>query len=335
MDLRVQRVSVSNPALHMSWIGSVAKWRLQGYSRTQNLDYLQLKSDPKHLARFHIVWFIKVMQECAASAASFRPWFAVTGIKFIHSIHWKRCEEEKHLLSLHFLQLFLLQKTSSYPLPWESASRASAHFTSSVLKMSSKTTGCILSIIIFNCKNEKPTVAASVYDLSSFNLLNRGSAKEIATFSSREVIQRTQVGQKLCIKYRIFSLHASKVLILCKEWKTGDGLYLPQSCKYTKSRRSRDYNGSLPSTSRFCLSCQSHGSCKYDFVGRKFVFSVVHLFFVASFGSSLSSLTFFLQHYNMETNSCRLQRTQIWTWQAWLIFSPSIRNQNQQILSWR
>jgi len=66
--------------------------------------------------------------------------------------------------------------------------------------MSSKT-GTVLSIIIFNCKNDKTaTVAASVMDLSSFSMFNRGSAKEIATFSSREVVARTAVGQKLCIR---------------------------------------------------------------------------------------------------------------------------------------
>jgi len=67
----------------------------------------------------------------------------------------------------------------------------------------------LFSVLIFRWVEGKlPFLLCSGFELSSFGYFQRGSVKEVALFVSREVIERSQKGERQTIQHKEYMCHA-------------------------------------------------------------------------------------------------------------------------------
>jgi len=67
----------------------------------------------------------------------------------------------------------------------------------------------VISVFIFRwIEGKLPLLLCSGYELSSFGYFQRGSVKEVALFVSREVIERSQKGERQTIQHKEYMCHA-------------------------------------------------------------------------------------------------------------------------------
>jgi len=59
----------------------------------------------------------------------------------------------------------------------------------------------LLSLIIFNCKNRPPVILYKTEEVGIFSFWTRGTIKEFFVFASREVVGRTNLGERNCIRH--------------------------------------------------------------------------------------------------------------------------------------
>jgi len=59
----------------------------------------------------------------------------------------------------------------------------------------------LLSLTLFNCKNSPPVILYRVEELGLFSFWTRGTIREFLIFASREVVSRTKLAERNCIRY--------------------------------------------------------------------------------------------------------------------------------------
>jgi len=59
----------------------------------------------------------------------------------------------------------------------------------------------LLSLVLFNCKNKPPVVLLRLEELGEFSFWTRGTIREFMIFASREVANRTNLGDRNCIRH--------------------------------------------------------------------------------------------------------------------------------------
>lgn len=67
----------------------------------------------------------------------------------------------------------------------------------------------LLSLIVLKHtgQNKAPFIVASTFNLDSFGFFQRGSVQEVCVFVSREVVQRSALGQMLSVKHLNYMCH--------------------------------------------------------------------------------------------------------------------------------
>jgi synaptobrevin family protein YKT6 len=67
----------------------------------------------------------------------------------------------------------------------------------------------LVSLVLFRWfPNKKPILISNHFELSSFGFFERGSVKELALFVSREVVERSQQGQRQSVKHSEHICHS-------------------------------------------------------------------------------------------------------------------------------